>query len=428
MPFSSAIHRYPLIERALQVRQKPLLAYGIAVMTIAIATALRLGIGGQLIAGVPFITYYPAIILATLFGGFGPGILSIVLSSAIAWYLFLTPTLNLGTGGQEAISLFLFVLLSGFNVCIVALLNAAMERVLAQEHNMRVLIESAPNGIVVIDEQGIIRRVNSSTEKLFGYPRSELLGQKVEVLVPSPEAQRHGKLRDAFMRAPEARPMGAGRDLSGRRKDGSEFPVEIGLNPVARNGARGVLATVIDISERKRAHERQQFLIRELQHRTANLFAVIQFIANRSLVEGQSIAEGKNELNARLEALARAHAILADAAGEGAPLSEILKREFKGFSDRLSIRGCELIINAPAAQQFAMIVHELATNAVKYGRCRHRKGVSQWRVQSRRMAPMLCSYFYGKRSAVHECRSLRERGSVASFWSMLPDNSAGVSL
>jgi PAS domain S-box-containing protein len=364
---SSTVDRYPLIERALRFRHKPLLAYGVAVFSVALATALRLAMGGQLMVGVPFITYYPAIVLATLFGGFAPGVLSIVLSSVMAWYLFLPPTLTMNIGDEEAISLLLFVVLSGFNVCIVGLLNAAIERVLTQEQSMRVLIESAPNGILLVDEQGTIRRVNSSAERLFGYSRSELLGQNVEVLVPGSAAQAHRVFREAYLRAPAARSMGVGRDLSGRRKDGSEFPVEIGLNPVARNGARGILATVTDISERKRAHDRQQFLIRELQHRTANLFAVIQFIANRSLSEGQSILEARKELNARLDALARAHAILADAAWEGAPLSEVLKRELRAFSDRLSIQGCELIVNAPAAQQFAMIVHELATNAIKYG-------------------------------------------------------------
>ena len=296
MPLSGAVNRHPLIERALQVRERRLLAYAVAVIVIAIATALRIAVGGQLIAGVPFITFYPAIIIATLFGGFGPGIFSIVLSSAIAWYLFLPPADSLAIDDQAVISLVLFVALSAFNVFIVALLNSAMERVLAQENNMRVIIELAPNGIVVIDEQGTIRRVNASTEKLFGYPRSELLGRSVEILVPSAVAQTHRGLRDSYMRSPETRPMGAGRDLSGRRKDGSEFPVEIGLNPVARNGARGILATVTDISERKRAHDRQQFLIRELQHRTANLFAVIQFIANRSLSEGQSITQARKGL------------------------------------------------------------------------------------------------------------------------------------
>jgi PAS domain S-box-containing protein len=367
MPLSSTVDRYPVIQRALRVRQKPLLAYGVALLSIALATVLRLAMGGQLMVGVPFITYYPAIVVATLLGGFGPGVLSIVLSSAMAWYLFLPPTLTWTIGDQEAISLLLFVILSGINVCVAGMLNATIERVLTQEQNMRVLIESAPNGILVVDEQGTIRRVNSSAERLFGYSRSELLGQNIEVLVPGSAAQIHGAFREAHQRAPSARSMAAGRDLSGHRKDGSEFPVEIGLNPVARNGTRGILATVTDISERKRADDRQQFLIRELQHRTANLFAVIQFIANRSLSEGQSILEARKELNARLEALARAHAILADAAWQGAPLSEVLKRELSAFSDRLSVEGCELIVNAPAAQQFAMIVHELATNAIKYG-------------------------------------------------------------
>jgi len=73
MPLSSAVDRYPLIERALRVREKPLLAYSVAIIIIAIATALRMGVGGQLIAGVPFITFYPAIIIATLLVGLGLG-------------------------------------------------------------------------------------------------------------------------------------------------------------------------------------------------------------------------------------------------------------------------------------------------------------------------------------------------------------------
>jgi PAS domain S-box-containing protein len=110
---------------------------------------------------------------------------------------------------------------------------------------------------------------------LFGYERRELLGQKIELLVPARQVDTHRAVRESFLEKPEARMMGAGRDLSGRRKDGSEFPIEIGLNPVNRDGHHAVLGTVIDISERKRAHDRQLFLVRELHHRTQNLFAVI---------------------------------------------------------------------------------------------------------------------------------------------------------
>src|SRR5207247_2166159 len=108
---------------------------------------------------------------------------------------------------------------------VVALLNAQVERVMAQEENLRVLFESAPNGIIVVDEQGRIKLVNAGIEKLFGYKRLELLGRNVEVLVPDRRADAHRPERETYLRKPEARPMGVGRDLSGKRKDGSEFPV-----------------------------------------------------------------------------------------------------------------------------------------------------------------------------------------------------------
>ena len=161
--------------------------------------------------------------------------------------------------------------------------------------------------------------------------------------------------------------MGMGRDLSGRRKDGSEFAVEIGLNPVSLNSAQGILATVVDISERKQALDRQQFLVRELQHRTGNLITVIKFIADRSLTGDKSLLEAQSELNDRLDALALSHRMLANAAWEGAPLVEMLEQESAAFSARVSIMGCDLFLNASAAQQYALIAHELMTNAVKYG-------------------------------------------------------------
>ena len=185
--------------------------------------------------------------------------------------------------------------------------------------------------------------------------------------MPENRAGQHRPLRQEFLQEPQARPMGAGRDLSGRRKDGSEFPVEIGLNPVVRNARNAVLATVIDTSERRRLQDRQQFLIRELKHRTSNLLAVIQSIAIRTFADGEPIASARQAFIARLTALAGAHGMLADAAWEGAPLSEVLKRELASFSDHVTISGCELVINPPAAQQFALIIHELATNAAKHG-------------------------------------------------------------
>ena len=113
--------------------------------------------------------------------------------------------------------------------------------------------------------------------------------------------------------------------------------------------------------------ERQRFLIQELRHRSQNLFAVIQTIVSRSFVEGQSLSQVKEALNGRLAALARTHAMLADRAWVGASLREIVAEELGGFVQQVSVTGCDMIVNTPAAQNFALIVHELATNAVKYG-------------------------------------------------------------
>jgi two-component sensor histidine kinase len=113
--------------------------------------------------------------------------------------------------------------------------------------------------------------------------------------------------------------------------------------------------------------ERQKFLIQELRHRSQNFFAVIQTIVSRSFVEGQTLSQAKEALSGRLAALARTHAMLADRAWLGAPLREIVAEEVTGFMQQVSLTGCDMVVNTPAAQNFALIVHELATNAVKYG-------------------------------------------------------------
>jgi two-component system, LuxR family, sensor kinase FixL len=116
-------------------------------------------------------------------------------------------------------------------------------------------VEAAPNAMIMVAGAGKISLVNSEAERLFGYLRGELVGQPIELLVPESFRGQHPRLRAAFASAPRQRAMGQGRDLRARRKDGSEFPVEIGLNPIETAEGLVVLCAVVDISERKRAEQ-----------------------------------------------------------------------------------------------------------------------------------------------------------------------------
>jgi len=124
------------------------------------------------------------------------------------------------------------------------------------ERRLRQVVEAAPNAMVMINSRGVIDMVNAQTERFFGYQRDEMLGQPIEMLIPERFRQRHPSLRGAFFTAPMSRPMGAGRDLYGLKKDGSEFPIEIGLNPIETDEGTMVLSAIVDISSRKRLEER----------------------------------------------------------------------------------------------------------------------------------------------------------------------------
>lgn len=127
--------------------------------------------------------------------------------------------------------------------------RARAKEISADEY--RQVIEAAPIGFVAIDRDGIIQLVNSQVEKLFGYRREELLGQPVEMLLPHRFRSNHPGHRTGFFADPRARVMGLGRDLAGLRKDGGEFPIEIGLNSIITEGITLGLAAVADITERK---------------------------------------------------------------------------------------------------------------------------------------------------------------------------------
>jgi PAS domain S-box-containing protein len=136
-----------------------------------------------------------------------------------------------------------------------------LRKELASEAKFADLLEAAPDAMVIVGRDGRIVLINSQTEKVFGYTREELLGQRIELLVPDRLRPGHANFRDHYFRDPKARPLGAALDLCGRRKDGSEFPAEISLSPLETEQGRLVTAAIRDITARKRADDKFRGLL-----------------------------------------------------------------------------------------------------------------------------------------------------------------------
>ena len=250
----------------------------------------------------------------------------------------------------------------------------------------RLVVEAAPNAMVMVNAQGQIEMVNALTEKIFGYRRTELLGQTVEILVPERFRGQHPALRRDFFADPTARPMGAGRDLFGLRKDGSEFPVEIGINPIETDEGTMVLSAIVDISDRKHKEERLQAALREkdvllgeIHHRVKNNLQIVH-----SLLDLQStriadptaldlIRESRN----RISSMALIYQVLYQsndfalvdfsAVLEVALLPTLLESYSLGEQDiTFDLRSDKVQLPLNTAIPCGLIVNELISNALKY--------------------------------------------------------------
>jgi PAS domain S-box-containing protein len=259
---------------------------------------------------------------------------------------------------------------------------------------LRLAIEAAPAGIVMLDRQGRILLVNARVEALFGYDRAELLGQPVEMLIPERFREGHPADRDRFFAAPRARPMGAGRDLYGLRRDGTEVPVEIGLAPLnpPQDSGQGatVVASIVDITERRRTAERlesslreKETLLREVHHRVKNNLQVISSLLGLQARHTDNVEAAATlaEANDRVHSIALAHEILYQGRDFArVDFVEYLRKLVVQLASTWGPRHATAVIDAPEALHVpldlavpcGLIVNELVSNSFKHAFETHR--------------------------------------------------------
>lgn len=250
---------------------------------------------------------------------------------------------------------------------------------------LRQIFDASPSAMLLVDGDGAICLANAQACRLFGYERAELHGASVERLVPSRFRAEHPERRRGYFTAPVVRAMGEGRDLFGLRRDGSEVPIEIGLNPIRTHEGLFVLAAIIDISARKRSEgmlrtslREKETLLREIHHRVKNNMQVVSSLLSLQTNKVEDAVHRRlfEECQTRVRTMALIHEKLystgnlasLDGGDYVRDLVEMLARSYLPDRTRvrLHVEAEPLVVDVQVAIPIGLILHELITNAIKH--------------------------------------------------------------
>ena len=270
--------------------------YGIAIIAVAVALAVRVALASVLAGESSYLFFFPAILIASAFGGWAPGILATVLGLGLGLF-FVADFRTVAAADIVNAVVFVFVgvgaswrgeLLRRSRLAAAASADDAF----AREAHVQSILDTIPDAMIVIDERGIIQSFSAAAERLFGYAAAEVLGKNVKILMPSPYRVDHDGYLRRYKDTGERRIIGIGRVVVGERKDGSTFPLELNVGEMKTGEQRFFTGFIRDLTERQLTEARLQELQSELVH------------VSRLTAMGEMASALAHELNQPLSAIA----------------------------------------------------------------------------------------------------------------------------